>query len=171
MEVTGIQLREAIKRWALRRDTSNTHFSESLFQFESEAEEIGNPNDLMASLEKAELAIATLQVAQTNYNLQTGVTVRGDSLSLCDAVKRIGGAGRMEKMWRSAATNKGRDKYSYRESTRDKDKEYMKRTVSVQDCMKRATEAGKYAGSLRDAIAVGNTGKLEIEGLDPALFE
>ncbi len=43
--------------------------------------------------------------------------------------------------------------------------------VAVQDALKLATAAAKQAGDLRDAIAVGNTNTIEIEGLDPALFE
>ncbi len=66
MKVTGIQIREAIKRWTLRRDASAGQFSESLWQF-SEDKNTTTPVDLMKTFQEAEAAIARLQLAQTRY--------------------------------------------------------------------------------------------------------
>jgi len=171
MKVTGIQLREAIKRWALRRDTASTHFAESLWQFKEDENRLSSPQELADQYQAAERAIATLQTAQARYNLAAAVDLRGESLTLCDLVKRLGGAGRIEKMWRSATRAKGHDRYSGPERSRSKDAIQATRMVSIQDALGFATQSARYAGDLRNAIALANTNQIEIEDLDPALFE
>ena len=171
MKVTGIQLREAIKRWNLRKDTASTHFNESLWRFPDDESTLPKPQELAEQFAKAEVAVANLQTAQTRYNLAVTISVSGETMTLCDAVKRIGGAGRLEKMWRSATKATGRDNWRGVATTRSKDEVQARRMVSIGDALELATAAGKKAGDLRDAIAVGNTNAIEIEGLDPALLE
>jgi hypothetical protein len=170
MKVTGIQLREAIKRWNLRKDAAAAQFSESLWQFEDD-KGCTSPVDLMNTFQAAESAIARLQVAQTRYNLAIRVTVQGDEMTLCEAVKRVGGAGRAQKMWRTTAVDKGRDRYSYREMTRKTDEVRAQRQVSVKDALTEASKTAVLAGQFRNVIAVGNTETVEIEDLEASLFE
>ena len=171
MKTNGYQIREAIKRWELRRETASTQFAESLFAFPEERESRETPDDLMNVFLKAEQSIGQLQTAQTRYNLEVKVRSTSFDMTLCEAVKRIGGAGRAEKMWRTATSDKGRDRYQSREMSRSKDEIYAVRVLSVKETMKRAGDAAVFAGSLRAAIAEGNTRIIDIEGLDSKLFE
>ncbi len=170
MKVTGIQIREAIKRWNLRRDASAGQFSESLWQF-TEDENNTKPVDLMKAFQEAEAAIARLQVAQTRYNLAVRVEVQTWKMTLCEAVKQVGGAGRMQKMWRRAALDKGRESYSYRDMTRKTDEVRAQRQVSVKEALAEASRTAVLAGAFRNAIAIGNTSEVEIEALEDTLFE
>jgi hypothetical protein len=171
MKVTGYQLREAIKRWELRRDTASSQFNESLFVFEAEKKD--SPDVLMEIFVQADRAVAQLQTAQNEYNLKITVSGPGflGGMTLCEAIKRVGGAGRSEKMWRVATSDKGRDRYQSRETSRSKDQEYARRVLSVKETMKRASDAAVFAGNLRAAIAEGNTNTLDIGWLKPDLFE
>lgn len=170
MQVTGIQLREAIKRWNLRRDAAAAQFSESLWQFATD-ENLSKPGDLMAAMQKAEAAIARLQVAQTRYNLAVKVEVQQWNMTLCEAVKQVGGAGRMQKMWRCAALDKGRESYSYRDMTRKTDEIRAQRQISVKEALAEASRTAVLAGAFRNAIAVGNTTEIKVEALEATLFE
>lgn len=169
--ITGFALREAIKRWEMVRETASKQWSNSLFIFES-SEKV-SPDDLMKSYKDAERAVAALQTAQARYNINVKVKVLAEEMTLAEAVKLVGGAGRMEKMWKSHAAETGTDRYSRVEMTRSKEQEYAKRSVSVKDCLKRATEAAKFAGAIRAAIAEGNSTKVDIASLnlDPKLLE
>lgn len=89
------------------------------------------------------------------------------------AVKRIGAAGRAEKMWRDAVTPK-KDRYGYDGDSVRKDGEVRTaRTTSVDDCMKKADEAARFAGAIRAALSVGNGTMIPIArlGLDKSLFD
>ena len=171
MQITGFTIREAIKRWEMVRETSSKQWNDSQFVFEKD--EKTSPDDLMKAYRDAERAVASLQTAQARFNIQTKVKVLGEEMTLAEAVKLVGGAGRVEKMWKSYAANTGSDRYSRVELSRSKENEYAKRAVSVKDCLKRATEAAKFAGALRAAIAEGNSVKVEAStiGLDPKLLE
>lgn len=105
------------------------------------------------------------------YNLQVRVTVQGTEITLAAAVKMLGGAGRVAKMWREAVADK-EDRYGYRnERERNKDTEIAQKRVPYDEALKEANKADGFAGALRAAIATGNATLVDIEGLDPALFE
>lgn len=170
--ITGFALREAIKRFEMMRETSSKQWSDSLFVFENDKDKV-SPDDLMKTYQGAERAVAALQTCQARYNIQVKVRVLSEEMTLAEAVKLVGGAGRMEKMWKSHATNTGGDRYSRSETSRSKDNEYAKRSISIKDALKRATEAAKYAGAVRAAIAEGNSTKVTLSSisLDPKLLE
>jgi hypothetical protein len=170
MKTTGYALREAIKQFELRRDTAARSFDGSLRKFPDEDKEA--PQKIVEQFLKAEGAIVSLQVAQARYNLAVGVEANGEKMSLEEAVKRIGGYARAEKMWRTAAGPKP-DRYNtYRnDDERDPTKLVSRITVTPSEAVKLASAAAKRAGALRAAIATGNAREVEIENLDPALFE
>ena len=85
-------------------------------------------------------------------------------MSLHEAVKRVGGAGRAEKMWRTASSSTGRDKWERRQLTRAEGEVRAVRSVSIQTSMENARTASKYASALREAIQVANGKTLELEG-------
>jgi len=170
MKTTGYALREAIKRQELRRETAAQQFNGSLHAFEDEKGK-DSPTKVMAAFLAAESAVAQLQTSQMRYNLAVMVDIGGKPMSLAEAIKTIGGLGRGEKMWRSAAAPK-KDRYGSDPSLeRDPTRVFAQRQITVNEAVKLASESAKKVGALRAAIAVGNAREVELEGLEAALFE
>ncbi len=165
MKVTGYQLREAIKRWQLRRDTAAAQFTDSLKAFPGEDKP--DPREIMERLYTAESSIAVLQAAQARYNLSIVIS---NDFSLHEAVKLVGGAGRREKMWRNVAAPQ-KNKYEINRDERDKDAVVARPTVSQGQAMELADQAAGSASFLRSAIAVANATERDLDELSAALFE
>ena len=166
MKINGYQIREAIKRWRLQRDLASSQFDSSLYSFESEAGNTLSPEQVMKDFEAADRAIARLEEVQQRYNQTVRCDVQREEVTLALAVKLVGGAGRREKMWRSASTPK-RDRYAYRDETRsrNKDTEYAQRTMSQEDCVTLSKASSRYASALRNAIARANNSEVDIEAV------
>jgi hypothetical protein len=172
MNVTGFLIREAIKRWELRRDVAQNAFSDSLTKFRGEEKQ--SPKAISDAFQKAESAIAWLETGQARYNLKVMVDVLGERISLCEAVKRLGGAARSEKMWKSVATPKKSryDIYGDTSTTRDPTKERAEATITQKELLDTANKMASVSGSLRAAIAKGNGTEFPHEelGLDAKLL-
>lgn len=171
MKANGFLLREAIRRWELRRDTAINQFEDSLKKFPNE--EKPHPTAIAAEFLKCEGAIAKIQAAQARYNLSVEIAVGEEKMSLTEAVKRLGGAGRMEKLWRAAAgAGKKNESHSFYDTdTRDPDKIRAARTISLDDALKEARKASAYASALRAGLAKGNSSEIEAnEFLNPELL-
>jgi hypothetical protein len=172
MKTTGYKLRHAIREAEHVKNLAASRWDDSLHAFEDELAFKATPSTLMAQYVECENRLAALQLAQTRYNLGVTVDVLGTKMTLCEAVKRVGGAGRAEKMWRSAAGGEKKDVYSRgRELTRSTDEVRAMRTISVDAALAEAKRAARFASALREAIEVGNSTELDIEGLDASLFE
>ena len=172
MKTTGYGLREAIKAQTLKRDTAADAFNGSLKKFPNEDKE--TPQTIVDTFTKAERALVHLQVAQMRYNLAVTVEAGGVKMTLAEAIKSIGGAGRIEKMWKGSIGDTKRNPYGVdSEDTRNVDEKIVRatRTVSAQDAVKLTTASGKRASTLRAAIAIANGKEVEIENLDSSLFE
>lgn len=172
MRVTGYAIREALRRWQLRRETAESQFKGTLMKFKDEQK--ASPQDIIDQLLQAEIAVARLQVLQTTYNTRVTVSVEGigSNMTLLECIKRFGGLGRVEKLWRVASTEKSdRFDYSERTTVRENDRVYAERAISYEDAAKQTIAAGKLLGKLREAVAVGNARELEFENLDATLFE
>lgn len=161
-KVTGYALKEQIKRATMIRDTTASLFDNSLTKFPDEKKQ--TPQEVVGRYRKADLALAQLQVVQARYNLAVEVEVLGEKITLCEAIKRVGGAGRVEKMWRSCAGVK-RDRYSYHrdEDTRDPNMIRAERTITQPQALELAQEAAKVAGAIRAAIATGNATEVDFQ--------
>lgn len=172
MQVTGYKLREALRRWQLRRETAAVQFPETLKVFPGE--EKAKPEEMAAIVEKAERAIAALQTAQLRYNGAVNVPYKGSEIPLITAIKLCGALGRVEKLWRLAATGK-RDKYAHYRSddpTRIKEGEiFAKRAISPEEAAAHVAFMGAELGALREAISIGNASSKDIKDLDASLFE
>jgi hypothetical protein len=172
MEVTGYKLREALRRQTLRRETASSQFNDSLKKFPDE--EKATPDDVIKKVRSAEEAIATLQVAQTRYNLAVRVEVPGSRVqkTLLECIKRIGGLGRIEKTWRSAATAKERSSlYGDDERTLEPGVVRQKRQLSFDEASSRTEQIDRELAVLREVIAVGNAHKVDMEDLDASLID
>ena len=169
MEVTGYDLKEAVRRYTLRRETAASQFNDSLRKFPDEDK--ATPDEVVKRIRDAEEAIATLQVAQARYNLIVRVEVpnRG-RVPLLECIKRIGGLGRIEKTWRSAATVKERSLFDS-ERTREPGVVTQERQISFDDASFRTEQIDRELATLRVLISTGNAQKVDIEGLDASLFD
>lgn len=170
MQIDGYALREAIKQWDLRKGAAEEAFKSSLFKFKGEEKD--TPQQVVDSFLQAETAISKLQVAQMRYNLSVAVEVGGEKMTLAEAIKRVGGAGRAEKMWRSAGPKDRRSAYLMDDGlTRDPTQERATPTLDAKTSVGLAMQAGKRSGAFRATIATANATKVDIADLDPALFE
>lgn len=171
MKVTGYKLREAIKMWELRRDAALKQFDEDLTRFPSDPVE-KSPTACWERFLDAETNICRLQTAQQQYNLKVTVTPAGKPMTLCQAVKMLGGLGRSEKMWKQVSSPK-KERYSLREvrTSRQVGVEEVVPVISKHEAVKQAVQASRVANAYRSACNAGNAQELEVEGLDPALFE
>ena len=162
MKTTGYKLRHAIREAEHIKNIAAGQWDDSLHAFPGEDETKAAPQVLMAKYVECENRLAALQLAQTRYNLAVTVTVQGQPMTLCEAVKRVGGAGRAEK----------KDRYGYnRDLTRNSTEIRAVRTISIEAALLEAKRAARYASALREAIEVGNSTEVEIENLDSSLFE
>lgn len=163
MKITGYKLKELIKRAEMVRDTVASHFDGSLHSFGDFRDEEDNPQEIVEKFRRADLALAQVQTIQARYNLAVEVQVLDEKMTLLEAVKRVGGAGRVEKMWRSASGEK-RDRFSYGDGlTRDKDSVQARRTIPKSQALDLAQDAAKVAGALRAAMAEGNSVVVELD--------
>jgi hypothetical protein len=169
MKTTGYALREALKQHELRRDTAARSFNGTLKKFPDETKE--DPRKVVEQYLAAEKAVASLQTAQMRYNLGVTVEVAGEKMTLADAIKRVGGHARAEKMWRSASGPKEERYNSYDNDTRDPNQIRAVATLTANEATKLASAAAKKAGAFRQAIALGNAREFELENLDASLFE
>ncbi len=162
-QLTGYRLQEAIRRLDLKKNTAAKQFEESLWAFEGDDK--ASPTELGDTFLKAEGAVSRLQTLQARYNLSVIVDVRGVKMTLCEAIKRVGGAGRHEKMWRTASTMTVHSTLTYGQNplSRKTDEIHARRTIGVKDAMERADSASRFATALRAAIAQGNGQEREME--------
>ena len=171
MKVTGYMFKEALKMHSLTLSTVQTQFDESLHIFEGDSNR-EHPKSIVDKIRKLEHMIATLQTGQSEYNLAVQVKVGDKDMPLELAIKLVGGAGRISKMWRSASKGRVRDRWdSSRIVSRNKDEEIAQPTITKNDALEEAIGAEKFALRLRSAISTGNTVEAEISSLDPGLFD
>jgi RNase H-fold protein (predicted Holliday junction resolvase) len=156
MKITGYKLREALKMNQLELSTIGSQFQESLYCFEGEVKP--KPQEVIDKIQQLESNIARLQTAQSLYNLIVKVHVDDETLTLEEAIKRVGGAGRISKMWRIAAQGQQADRWEMMQNrSRKTDDILATPTVAKSEALEYTKRAEKYASSLRNAIAIGNT--------------
>lgn len=169
MLVTGYALREAIKQWELRKDAANRVFEDSLKVFPGEDKP--HPSKLIEQYLAAEVAIAQLQTAQAQYNLMNTFDFEGRKITLCEAVKSLGGYGRVEKLWRTAAGGGKKDRYgSSSNDERDPEKIYSVQVVTPSMGVEQSSLAARRASTLRAGIATSNAVMAAID-LNPELLK
>lgn len=157
MELTGYTISKAIRNWTTRRDTTKSMIDNPSW-FSSNGDTQGLPH-LLERFEKADEAIAKLQVIQAGYNLGVKVTIPGEGeLTLSEAVKRVGGIVRSEKMWKDFST------------ARRGDLDQTSTKLDPNVAIKRATEKTKLISEFRSAIAIGNNVHTCMD-VDASLFE
>jgi len=168
MKITGYKFQHALREAEHEHEILGALFGESLMAFDGEEKD---PQKIMEQYAANEEKIVRLQVAQAQYNGTVTVVVLGHSVPLSYAVKAVGGAGRMEKMWRSAAKGPQKDRWERTSLTRNVDEIRALPTIDPSTATGMAKKAARYASALREAIQVGNATEIDIPELEPALFE
>jgi|SRR6188508_2744355 len=172
MKVTGYRLREALRRWQLRRDAAAGQFTDSLTAFPGETKK--HPTEIAAAVLSAETAIATLQAQQAVYNLQVRVNVHGvGPATLLECIKHVGGLERLVAMWSNAAKLKKDRMAGWREDSnlRDSTKQAATRTITYEDAAKKAALYDRSRAAYIEAMNVGNANEIDLADLSPALLE
>jgi len=162
MTINGYKLQQAIREAIADRDTQAARFEPALSYFPGEPK--GDPREIARRFNEAERRLCSLQTAQTCYNLAVKVTVMGQSMSLCEAIKLVGGAGRLEKMFRMAGSEK-KERYSYREDTRQEGTIVAQKTLTLEEIDAERKTAHRWAAALRTAIASGNATERELRNI------
>lgn len=174
VNVTGYKLREALRKWQLKRETAAVQFPGTLLVFPGE--EKPTPEAIAIAVVEAETRIAAIQTAQTIYNTRVLVGFEGRTITLLEAIKLVGALGRVEKLWRVAATGK-KDKYAHYRSDdpgRLKEGEILaKRALTHEQAAAHVEAIAARLGVLRETIAVANANRMTLlaEDLDPSLLE
>jgi hypothetical protein len=168
VKVTGYKIQHKLRELEQLKEVAVQQFNENILQFQSQNEKLELP-EIFATYTVLEKRIAKLQEAQTMYNLAVNVNVLGESMTLLNAVKLVGGAGRAEKMWKDVIKGARSVRHMFSEQTRSKDQEYAIRSVSTKDAVGFTQQCTQIAGALREAIQVGNSTEVELF-LDEALF-
>jgi hypothetical protein len=165
---TGYALREAIKQWELRKDAASRVFDTTLMKFPGE--EKPNPEELINKYFEAEMAIAQLQTAQSEYNLHVSFAFEDKFITLSEAVKSLGGYSRVEKLWRTASGGGKKESYYRNDNERDPTKQYATQVIAPMEGVEKATIAARRASALRAAIATGNAKELDVN-FNPELLK
>lgn len=162
---TGHQIRDAIARWKLQRDTFVARFDESLVDFADSSK--AKPDAIMTEIMKAEVALATLQTIQQDFNQMVKVEVNKEIISLSQATKLVGGYTRAKNAWVKAI--KGDDKKTksfygrIAQITVKKDGErYQEKRITDDEAMAMAKSAMAMLQMLQSAIAKGNAEVFEV---------
>jgi alpha-D-ribose 1-methylphosphonate 5-triphosphate diphosphatase PhnM len=173
MKTTGFKLIAALEQWKLKLELANSEWADSLTAFDGETKT--SPKDILATIIKAERACVKLQVAQAEYNAHVRCEVPHWSkfdvklnMSLHEAVKLVGAAGRIQKLIKGAASTKS-DPYS-NTLYRDPNQMVAKATISRTEAAKDVATVSKWVRSLKSAIAEKNSTEVELN-LDSKLFE
>lgn len=169
MQVTGHQLMQAIKKRQLRLNVLNGQFDGELYAYEGEMKD---PIKVANSIRDTENQIAKLEFLQSNYNILVKIKINEESLTLCEAIKRLGGAGRISALWAHVLPK--RDRYSSRRDpydlTRNKDQEKAQLVVNQDQLLELATEASSYAADLRALIAAANNTLADFPSLEEGMI-
>lgn len=160
MKINGFKLQQAVREAKADRDQAAAQFNPSLKAFPDEDKP--DPVAYADRFVAAETRLSTLQEAQAQFNLAVQVDVQGQKISLMRAIKLIGGAGRLEKMWRSASTPVV-NRYGYGEDSRNRDTVVAERVISFEKCAEKRKAAAKRAAALRAAIQMGNAQEIDID--------
>jgi hypothetical protein len=92
-------------------------------------------------------------------------------MTLAEAIKISGVADRNEKLWKGTTVSPRRRSYDPSPLERDGSLERAVPTISAKEILDQTTMASRATGQLRAALAAGNATEVDIEGLDPSLFE
>lgn len=166
MQVTGYKLMARLREVMNRREALYQRFEKCVEVFPSEATRWPKPQEVSEELEMLEQMIAQLQTAQSLYNSMVRVQVDDErSISLAEAVKTVGGYGRLAKLWKKVAVGGERDRYRYNDS-RSTDQEHKEPRVDQDEALELTSAFERTAADYREAIQMGNATVMDIPDID-----
>lgn len=166
MQISGYQLREALRHWRSVVESLTIDLKESFRYFD--IKEKLDPLLVAEKYKAAEDAVAKIEEAQQRYNLRVNLSIADESYTLTYAIKAIGMAGRYAAIWKTSTTA-GSDRAGGRlwgvntEHVRNKDDVHAKRTIDKETATKMHIAANRHAADIRQAIALANASQLEID--------
>lgn len=168
VKINGFRLQSALRDLELKKQAAKAEFEDSLHFFANEKKP--RPEKLMEVYQDAETRLAQLQTVQARYNLEVTVTVRLNEhntmkLSLQGAIKMVGAAARIEKLWRESSGDKKKARYYRQDDTtvRSKDNEYAQNALTPSQIAQEIRNASRFVSALREAIQIGNSTTLELD--------
>lgn len=168
MKLTGYQIQHLAREKTTLIETLVSQFRARTKVFPGDPEP--HLEALGLQIQKEETALAKLQTIQTRYNLRVEVSVEGVTMPLAEAVKSVGGAGRLEKIWRDLAAPR-KDRYSLDRDERQEGTVVAKAAVSSEEALVLSKKAAKRASALREAIQIGNATAIAFDNVPDSLFE
>lgn len=168
--ITGNRILDALDFLKERVKNLDAQFKASLYRFEDD-EGKRDPREIVQEFEDVQARIARLMEAQAAYNLRVEVEVAGERMTLQRVLQLIGGANKVKAYWSSAATPDDQT-FAFHINTqrqRDKEHEYARRVVSLDEAQERADSATRRALALKQAIRSGNAHEIELD-VSPDLF-
>lgn len=173
MIVTGIQIREAIRRHRVILDILQRGWSDRISAFPEEqasktAEALLEYDSRIMSEEGA---ISALLAAQDYYNTMVYVDLDGATITLAEAVCLVGVYTRREARMRIASVPPRSGGYGLGYSgTRDKDAVTATLVLDVDKSLDEVSWSVAMASDARQVIASGNVQPVDIPWLSPVLF-
>lgn len=159
MKTTGFQLQQRIKE--LKRDVEMyaTQFENGKMRFEDENKPTAK--EAYLAYRQCEDKLANYQTAQTYYNMHIMVKVGNETITLAQAIKLVGGAGRGEAMWRGIVAPK-KDRYGRDTTTRSTEEVRAQPTYTMEEARQFAQDTANFASDLRYAIQMANAQEMDI---------
>ena len=163
MKINGYKLQTAIKQAQEQREFAEKRFHGGIFAFPGEKKP--NPGATAVEIVKLEAKIARLQAAQASYNLQVQIVTDAGSLSLHQAVKLVGGAARIEKLWKEALSQVSGETVDRYGGGRQRQADAIIATpqVSIEEAEAAANAASTYTRMLREKIAAANATEIDLD--------
>lgn len=166
MKVTGSQFKQAIKTRQVRLRMLIDQFPQALMFFEGD-EGRTDPMELEDEITILEGEVIKLQTAQALYNSRVNLEVDKERVTLAEAIKRAGFATKMIALWKLASNNRNFD----HRSVREKDHVYAVPSVSVDEIRDKIVTYTSLESQYNAAIARGNLEEVEMQDLNPELFD
>lgn len=154
MKINGYSLRSAIVNRSSALELAVSSFHASISKKDAEA-----TLRTMEDIEKYEREISKLQAFQAEYNLTVTVEIKGEEISLAEAVKMIGGLERVAKQWKLFAAQACSGIF------------LKAAELNPSSIARRSTEADIEASTLRGRMSMANTIEIDFPELDEALVK
>jgi hypothetical protein len=164
MQVNGYQVREALKRWNLRRDTLSKQIEGAAWAFPGETKEPAVFGNVLDRLVEAEGAVATLEDLQQSYNQKVAVALDGKTGPLSLLVKQVRFCAAREQFWKGyLAKNPDEGYRGEHQLTREANKVSAARVIPIEVAMANAERCGSLVARMRAAIAQANGSNVEVD--------
>lgn len=163
--ITGYEIMDRLEILRLRAKMLSGEFEKAIFVFAGEVRR--TPEEIVADYMSTERKMGELQAIQDRFNSTTKVKFGAGKITLTEAIKLSGTFGAVKTLWLKATDNKKKDRYSYRdtdaEPTRDKEKIYAERAITVPDALKKVEAYQVFAIEARMAIRTGNGTEVAVD--------